>query len=156
MRQLSSEVGSGTMTEVSPEQLRDLVMSTSRALRRRWFTALEPWGLSPHEFRALRVVDHECGGRPRLGDVAKALRIAPRSATEVVDRLQKRDLVERVADDVDRRAVCVRLTATGRALLTDMAAARDAQAANFFGDLDDADRAELRRILDKLVADDAC
>lgn len=142
--------------EVSAEQLRDLVISTSRALRRRWFTALEPWGLSPHEFRALRVIDSECGGRPRLGDVAKALRIAPRSATEVVDRLQNRELVERVADDVDRRAVCVRLTDAGRKLLTEMAAARDAQATAFFGELDAADRAELRRILDKLTADDPC
>ena len=142
------------MTEVSAEHLRDLVMSTSRALRRRWFAALQPWELSPHEFRALRVVDRESDGRPRLGDVAKALRIAPRSATEVVDRLQKRDLVERVADGVDRRAVCVRLTDTGRTLLTEMSAARDAQAADFFATLDDGDRAELSRILGKLTADD--
>ncbi|WP_305093897.1 MarR family winged helix-turn-helix transcriptional regulator [Prescottella sp. R16] len=142
------------MTEVSAEQLRDLVMSTSRGLRRRWFTALEPWELSPHEFRALRVIDREADGRPRLGDVAKALRIAPRSATEVVDRLQKRDLVERVADGVDRRAVCVRLTDTGRKLLDEMSAARDAQAADFFAPLDDHDRAELGRILGKLTSDD--
>lgn len=141
------------MTEVSAEQLRDLVMSTSRALRRRWFAALEPWVLSPHEFRALRVIHRESDGRPRLGDVAKALRIAPRSATEVVDRLQKRGLVERVADGADRRAVCVRLTATGLELLAEMSAARDAQAADFFGPLDDRDRAELSRILDKLTAD---
>ena len=141
------------MTEVSAEQLRDLVMSTSRALRRRWFAALEPWGLSPHEFRALRVIDREDDGRPRLGDVAKALRIAPRSATEVVDRLQKRDLVERVADGADRRAVCVRLTDTGRTLLAEMSAARDAQAADFFATLDDGDRAELGRILGRLTDD---
>ncbi|NKR92783.1 MarR family transcriptional regulator [Rhodococcus hoagii] len=144
------------MTDVTAEQLRDLVISTSRGLRRRWFSALEPWGLSPHEFRALRVIDGEAGGRPRLGDVAKALRIAPRSATEVVDRLQKRDLVERVADDVDRRAVCVRLTDSGRRLLDEMSAARDAQAADFFAGLDDHDRVELSRILDKLTADDRC
>ncbi|CAM2918683.1 MarR family transcriptional regulator [Prescottella defluvii] len=144
------------MTDVSAEQLRDLVMSTSRGLRRRWFTALEPWGLSPHEFRALRAIDREADGRPRLGDVAKALRIAPRSATEVVDRLQKRDLVERVADGVDRRAVCVQLTETGRRLVDEMSAARDAQAADFFAPLDARDRNELSRILGKLTADDGC
>ncbi|WP_430330924.1 MarR family winged helix-turn-helix transcriptional regulator [Rhodococcus sp. ACT016] len=141
------------MTEVSAEQLRDLVMSSSRALRRRWFTALEPWELSPHEFRALRVIHRECDGRPRLGDVAKALRIAPRSVTEVVDRLQKRGLVERVADGADRRAVCVQLTDTGRELIAEMSAARDAQAADFFAPLDAHDRADLHRILDKLGAD---
>lgn len=142
------------MTEASSEQLRDLVMSTSRALRRKWFTALEPWELSPHEFRALRVIGTESDGRPRLGDVAKALRIAPRSATEVVDRLQKRELVERVSDGGDRRAVCVQLTDTGRKLIAEMSDARDAQAADFFAPLDADDRAQLRRILGKLTAGD--
>ncbi len=144
------------MREVSAEELRDLVMATSRSLRRGWFAALEPWDLSPHEFRALRVIGTESDGRPRLGAVAKALRIAPRSATEVVDRLEKRGLVDRVADDVDRRAVCVRLTETGRQLLDEMSAARDARAVGFFAPLDEHDRAELSRILDKLTADAAC
>ncbi|TQF74296.1 MarR family transcriptional regulator [Rhodococcus spelaei] len=143
------------MTEASSEQLRDLVMSASRTLRRGWFAALEPWELSPHEFRALRVIDREAGGRPRLGDVAKALRIAPRSATEVVDRLQKRDLVLRVSDGVDRRAVCVQLTDEGRALIAEMSSVRDAQAADFFAPLDAHDRGELRRILDQLLADES-
>lgn len=153
MRLESSEVGSLTMTEAPAEQLRDLVMAASRALRRGWFTALEPWGLSPHEFRALRAIDSEGEGQPRLGDVAKALRIAPRSATEVVDRLQERDLVERVADGADRRAVCVRLTDKGQRLVTEMAAARDAQATEFFAPLPASDRAELHRILGTLTDD---
>ncbi|MFE3291754.1 MarR family winged helix-turn-helix transcriptional regulator [Rhodococcus sp. NPDC059234] len=142
------------MTEASSDQLRDLVMSAARGLRRGWLAALEPWELSPHEFRALRVIDREAGGRPRLGDVAKALRIAPRSATEVVDRLQKRDLVVRVSDGVDRRAVCVRLTEEGHALIAEMSSVRDAQAADFFAPLDPHDRDELRRILGRLVADE--
>ncbi|WP_127784205.1 MarR family transcriptional regulator [Rhodococcus sp. X156] len=141
------------MTEASGEQLRDLVMAASRALRRGWSTALEPWELSPHEFRALRAIDGADAGQPRLGDVAKALRIAPRSATEVVDRLQERDLVERVADGADRRAVCVRLTDKGRRLVGEMAAARDAQAAEFFASLGARDRAELHRILSALTDD---
>ena len=80
------------MTTDRPDTLRDLVMSTARGLRRRWVDALEPWQLSPHEYRALHVIGHGDGDGPRLGDVAKALRIAPRSATEVVDRLQDRGL----------------------------------------------------------------
>lgn len=135
------------MSADRPDTLRDLVMSTSRGLRRRWIAALEPWQLSPHEYRALHVIGHE---QPRLGDVAKALRIAPRSATEVVDRLEERGFVERIPDANDRRATCVRLTAHGARTVRELEQARDADADDYFAALDDDDRAELRRILTKL------
>lgn len=130
-----------------PDTLRDLVMTTARSLRRRWVDALAPWQLSPHESRALHVIGHD---EPRLGDVAKALHIAPRSATEVVDRLEERGLVERVPDANDRRATCVRLTADGARTVRELAHARDADADDFFAALDEHDRAELHRILTKL------
>ncbi|SDC71554.1 MarR family winged helix-turn-helix transcriptional regulator [Rhodococcus tukisamuensis] len=138
------------MTEGPPAPLRDLVMSTARALRRRWLVALEPWQLSPHEYRALRAIGRDATAAPRLGDVAKELRIAPRSATEVVDRLEQRGLAERLPDAGDRRAVCARLTDEGRHVIATLDAARDADADDFFARLDDRERAELRRILDKL------
>ena len=72
----------------SPATLRDLLITATRTLRRRWHETLEPWHLSPHEHRALRVVGGSDGSPLRLGEVAKALRIVPRSATEVIDRLR--------------------------------------------------------------------
>ena len=138
------------MSTDRPDSLRDLVMSTARGLRRRWVDALEPWQLSPHEYRALHAIGHGQDAAPRLGDVAKALRIAPRSATEVVDRLETRGLVERIPDAADRRATCVRLTPDGRRTVEDLQQARDADADDYFAALSDEDRAELRRILTKL------
>ncbi|MFD4293392.1 MarR family winged helix-turn-helix transcriptional regulator [Rhodococcus sp. NPDC058505] len=135
------------MTTDRPDTLRDLVMSTARGLRGRWLDSLEPWQLTPHEYRALHVIGR---GEPRLGDVAKSLRIAPRSATEVVDRLQDRGLVERVPDAADRRAICVRLTPSGLRTVADLRRTRDADADDYFAALDDHDRAELRRILERL------
>ena len=55
----------------------------------------------------------------RPGALAEHLRIAPRSATEVVDDLQERGLVERAPDPADRRATLVRLTEAGAAAGTD-------------------------------------
>ncbi|MFD1815600.1 MarR family winged helix-turn-helix transcriptional regulator [Rhodococcus gannanensis] len=138
------------MTADRPDTLRDLVMSTARGLRRRWVDALQPWQLTPHEYRALHVIGHGDDGTPRLGDVAKALRIAPRSATEVVDRLQDRGLVERIPDAADRRATCVRLTAEGARTIRNLEQAREADADDYFAALTDEDRTELRRILGKL------
>lgn len=136
----------------SPVALRDLLMATTRALRRRWHEILQPWELSPHEHRALKAIG--TSDEPiRLGEVAKTLRIAARSATEVVDRLETRGLTERLPDPADRRAVCVRTTERGRTILAELDSARDADAVEVFTRLDAAERAELARLLGKLTDD---
>src|SRR4030095_12810010 len=82
-------------------ELSDLLARVARTQRRRWRDVLAPWDLSPHQARALRVVTERDG--VRLTDLAEALHIAPRSATEVADGLQERGLVERTPDPGDRR-----------------------------------------------------
>src|SRR3954464_12467496 len=92
--------------------LGDLLMRLARPQRRRWADALAPWDLSPHQARALREV---CAGDGvRLSDLAEALRIAPRSATEVADGLQARGLVERSPDPAERRGGVLAAAAAGR------------------------------------------
>jgi DNA-binding MarR family transcriptional regulator len=130
--------------------LGDLLMRVARTQRRRWREALAPWDLSPHQARALRVVCSSEG--VRLSDLAEALHIAPRSATEVADGLQDRGLVERSADPADRRAVVLRPTAAGRRTQREVAGARVADSTELFDRLTPADRAELQRIL-RLLAD---
>jgi DNA-binding MarR family transcriptional regulator len=129
--------------------LGDLLMRVARTQRRRWREALAPWDLSPHQARALRVVC-ETGG-VRLSDLAEALRIAPRSATEVADGLQERGLVERAADPADRRAVLLRPTDAGRRTQREVADARAADSTELFDRLTAADRAALERILRALA-----
>lgn len=155
--------------------LGDLMHVVFRRLRRRWSAQLEPLGVTPHQVRALRGVAEGAGGgigsgagtraasRPvadddagvRLRDLAERLRIAPRSATDVVDQLESRGLVERAADPADRRAVRIRLTDAGRGLLRRVHGARRTEAADFFAVLAPADRAELARLLARVAADPA-
>ena len=132
------------MSDPAP-RLDDLMMRAARGLRRGWARSLEPLALTPHQARALRVVGEL--GSPRLGTVAERLHIAPRSATEVIDALAERDLVERVADETDRRATCVVLTASGRDVLAEVETVRAAAAAEHFAPLSERDRAELARLL---------
>src|ERR687890_743705 len=94
------------MPDDDAEALGELLMRAARGQRRRWRDTLAPWDLSPHHARALRVVTDRAG--TRLSDLAEALHIAPRSATEVADALQARGLVERGPDPTDRRAVVPR------------------------------------------------
>jgi DNA-binding MarR family transcriptional regulator len=131
------------------ESLADLILGSARAMRRRWAAGLAPWELSPHQARALRVVARS--EPTRMGVVAEHLRIAPRSATEVLDGLQERGLVRRLADPADRRAVLVELTDEGRALLAEVDAARDRESAAYLAALTTREQGDLARLLRKLA-----
>lgn len=130
------------------ESLAESFRAVARDLRRRTLAALEPWDVTPSQARALGVLGRH--GAMRLRDLAAHLRIAARSATEVVDDLAERGLAERQPDPDDRRATLVRLTGKGAGTAAAIRSARTAGAEGLFAALDDADRAELARILARL------
>ena len=127
--------------------LDELLVGAARALRRRWAGGLGP-DLTPHDARALRVIGHH--GPTRLGVVADHLRIAPRSVTDVVDRLEQRGLVTRAPDPADRRALTVSLTHRGESVLAEVDEARRVESADFFGVLSERERSSLAAILTRL------
>jgi DNA-binding MarR family transcriptional regulator len=123
-------------------------MAVARQLREKSAETLAPWDITPAHLRALRTLARH--GTMRLSELSDHLRIAPRTATEVVDALQARDLVRRRADPADRRAILVEVTERGAGTLDEIRATRGTEAGRVFGRLSPADRAELARILSKL------
>lgn len=138
----------GTDPTGSDETLADAFRSVSRQLRETSQETLAPWDINPSQFRALRVLNHH--GAIRLSDLSGRLHIAPRSATEVVDALESRGLVERRPDPSDRRATLVGLTAHGAGVLRAIRTARGTEAERVFDRLTPADRDHLARILRQL------
>ena len=130
------------------ETLADAFRAVSRQLRHQTQQALAPWDVTPSQARALGVLTRH--GPVRLGTLSEHLRIAPRSATEVVDSLAAAGLVERRPDPDDRRATRVALTSRGGEAAAGIRAARAAEADDFFARLDADDRTVLARILAKL------
>ena len=130
----------------------DLLMGVARSMRRAFGAALEQYDVTPSQVRALRMA--ALGDEPpRLSVLAERLRIAPRSATEVVDALEARGLVERRPDPADRRAALVTATEEGRRLTEVLSEARRAATEEYLAVLSAEDRAELDRIL-RLLAED--
>jgi DNA-binding MarR family transcriptional regulator len=130
------------------ETLSEHFWGVARQLRQLSRETLAPWDISPSQSRALgMLLGH---GSMRLSDLSDHLRIAPRSATEVVDGLQELGLVERHPDPHDRRATLVVLTDEGSRVGEAIRSARTAEAERFFGELSETDRAHLTRILRKL------
>jgi DNA-binding MarR family transcriptional regulator len=120
----------------------------ARQLRDRSAETLAPWDITPAHLRALRMLSRH--GTMRLSELSERLEIAARSATEVVDALESRDLVRRRADPGDRRATLVDVTEHGAGVLAEIRATRGTEAGRIFGRLTPAERAELARILSKL------
>jgi DNA-binding MarR family transcriptional regulator len=130
------------------ESLSEAFWAVARELREKSAETLAPWDITPAHLRALRTLSRH--GTMRLSELSDRLQIAPRTATEVVDALQARDLVRRRADPADRRATLVEVTERGAGILDEIRAARGTEAGRVFGRLGPADRAELARILGKL------
>lgn len=132
------------------DTLADSFWSVARQLRHLSRTSLEPWNISPSHSRAVVVLMRH--GEMRLSELSDHLRIAARSATEVVDALQEHGFVERRPDPADRRATLVALTEQGWRAGAAIREARSKQTQEFFEVLSPEDRADLVRILRRLGA----
>lgn len=83
-------------------RLQDLHAETSR-----------PLGLTPQQAHLLCVL---ISGPLGMTELSRILSIERSSLTSMVDRLERRDLVARVANPTDRRACRIELTAAGKDL----------------------------------------
>ena len=133
------------------DTLAEAFWSVARQLRRAAADSLSQWDISPSQARALRVLAHHDG--VRLSALAEHLHIAARSATEVVDGLEAKGLVQRRPDPHDRRATLVVPTGPGADLIGAIRSARGTQAERLFDQLSATDRAHLGRILRKLATE---
>lgn len=145
---------------ISQPDLALLFHRVARAVRKQTSLSLHPHGITPHQARTLmllaraaRTADDPHAGL-RNSQLADELRIAARSATEVVDQLQDKGLIRRSADPTDRRATIIALTDLGRELSATIREERKLQINDFFSRLDEADQQQLHRILAQLVPDE--
>lgn len=128
----------------------DLLTAASRAARRRTRAALAPLDISPATARALRTLAR-AGAPMRMSELADALDIERRSATDVVDQLVERGLVERRADPADRRATAIQLTSAGKQHLKKIVAARSRISEQLTADLSNDEVATLNQLLARLA-----
>lgn len=108
------------------------------------------------EFGVLEALHH--GGPALLGELQKKLLVSSGGVTWLVDRLERRGLVERAACDEDRRARYARLTDAGRRFITKIFPAHAEVIKEACAGLNGAEQRELAallRTLGKNAADTA-
>jgi DNA-binding MarR family transcriptional regulator len=118
--------------------LQDLHAETSR-----------PLGLTPQQAHLLCVL---LGAPLGMTELSRILSIERSSLTSMVDRLERRDLVARIANPVDRRACQIELTPAGRALAHDAHDAVVARIESLTSDLPASTRRTLTTTLQTIVS----
>jgi DNA-binding MarR family transcriptional regulator len=89
--------------------------------------------------------------RVRMGELSTKLGVTARNVTTIVDGLEREGLLARVPDPDDRRAILLELTPKGREHITAVHAAQGELAEWFFAALNTSERAELLRLLGKIL-----
>jgi len=112
-------------------------------------SALQAGKLSVAEWVALNHIE----GRADItaAELADAMNMTRGAVSKIVDKLVRKRCIARAASPRDKRAQLLSLTPSGRRTLPRLRAMADDNDAHFFGRLDAAERAQLRRLLQKLA-----
>jgi DNA-binding MarR family transcriptional regulator len=119
--------------------------------------ALGPLGLTVKHFGVLTFLrGHELESERRGSSlsqqaIGERLRIDRTTMVGLIDDLEQKGYVKRERNPDDRRAYVITLTTAGRRAQRRAERAVDAHALEFFGQLSEAERQELDRLLGRLV-----
>ncbi|HTP55001.1 MAG TPA: MarR family transcriptional regulator [Thermoplasmata archaeon] len=91
--------------------------------RQQWTEELARFDLTFSDFV---VLDRLARAPAKASEVGQTIGITAAGATDLIDRLERRRLVRRLADPHDRRVVRVHLTPAGRRLRQDASSGKDA------------------------------
>lgn len=125
------------------DRLRGLVSGSFAA-------ALEGQDVSVAQWSVLVTIYRGDASTP--GEVASYVNVDAGALTRLLDRLEAKDLLRRVASPGDRRSVRLVLTERARALVPGLAAIADANDRQFFGVLTDEEHRQLRELISRLLA----
>jgi DNA-binding MarR family transcriptional regulator len=105
-----SSIHSGLVVEIET-----LLRQISKEVRRRGREILSDFSITPPQFDALIYLNEF--GDLTIGELSSKLYLAYSTTTDLVDRMERNDLVERVRDKNDRRVVRLHMKERGRDLI---------------------------------------
>lgn len=109
----------------------------------------EQTGLSARELFVLEHLPAEPA--MRFNEFAAAYHIKPSSLTGIVERLEKKGLLQRDRDTIDRKAVYLRCTAAGRQLVMQHSKDDEIFFAKLLSPLDDTEKQLFVQLVDRMT-----
>lgn len=110
---------------VSNEQFAEiefLLREISVIVKRKGREILDQFPVTPPQFAALLLLEKE--GDLTIGELSQKMYLACSTMTDLIDRMEKNEVVERIRDGRDRRVVRIRLLDKGQKIIQEVLAAR--------------------------------
>jgi MarR family transcriptional regulator, organic hydroperoxide resistance regulator len=90
---------------------------TADGLMRQVAAGLKAYGISPTQYNVLRILRGAGESGLACGDIADRMITRDPDITRLLDRLEKRDFIQRCRETKDRRVIMARITSRGLQLL---------------------------------------
>lgn len=116
-RDLQTEIKQKKPFQAREEEVFLNLMRTADRLQRRGVFLFKAYDLSLNQYNVLRILRGAGAEGLACGEIGERMITRDPDITRLLDRLEKRDLVNRSRDQGDRRVVTARLTAAGAELL---------------------------------------
>lgn len=121
----------------------------SGAIKQNGRKILKNYPITSTQFIALQWIT-ECGDLT-IGELSNKIGLAFSTTTDLVDRMEKNNLVERVRDSVDRRVVRVRVLSKGKNIIKEVIKKRQAYLGNVFAAFTNEEAIKLNDLLKVLL-----
>ncbi|MFZ5814276.1 MAG: MarR family winged helix-turn-helix transcriptional regulator [Bacillota bacterium] len=129
-------------------EIEDLLRSVGQILKKRGRDILTNFDITNPQFDALLVLREF--GELTMGELCTKMYLACSTATDLIDRMERNGLIERVRDTADRRVIRLRVLSKGNEIIDEVLEARRTYLANTLSELDVADKERLIQSLDQL------
>jgi MarR family transcriptional regulator, organic hydroperoxide resistance regulator len=110
-------------------------------IKQRGREILEDYSITPPQFDALQLLVDE--GDMTVGELSVRLFLAPSTITDLVDRMEKNEHVERTRDAKDRRIVKIKAKEKGQILINEVISRRCGYIDELIKDIDVIDKSKL-------------
>lgn len=129
-------------------EIEELLRNVGTILKKRGRDILSNFDITPPQLDALLVLREF--GELTMGELCQKMFLACSTATDLIDRMERNGLIERVRDTADRRVIRLRVLPKGSSVIDEVLEARRGYLATILSEIDVADKERLIQSLEQL------
>ncbi len=131
-------------------EIEHVLRKMSGIIKRKGREILNDFPITPPQFVALQWLNEE--GDMTIGELSTKMFLAFSTTTDLIDRMEKNHLVERIRDQKDRRVVQIHLLEKGKKLINEVLDTRRKYLADILEDMSTEDVDQISLSLHQLFA----
>lgn len=129
-------------------EIEELLRTVGTILKKRGRDILSNFEITPPQFDALLVLREY--GELTMGELCNKMFLACSTATDLIDRMERNGLIERVRDTADRRVIRLKVLPKGSSVIDEVLEARRGYLATVLSEIDVADKERLIQSLEQI------